>query len=67
MRSAFLRGVEFLRELESDSVEGQGKTVKNPGSSTSERMEGISGVPKNTAQLKPVIDQLMSKVVVIAI
>jgi hypothetical protein len=67
MHSAFWRGVELLREPESDSVEGQGQTVENRGKSTSERMEDISGVPKNVAQLKPVIDQLMSKVVVIAI
>lgn len=66
MRSAFWRGVELLREPESDSVEGQGKTVENPGKSTSERMEGITGVPKNTARLKSVLDELMSKVVVIA-
>lgn len=70
MHSAFWRGVELLREPESNdsnSVEGQGQTVENLGKSTSERMEGISGVPKNAAQLKELMEQLMSKVAVITI
>jgi hypothetical protein len=45
---------------ESDSLQCQGE---NSGKSTSEHMEGISGVPKNVTQLKPVIDQLVRKVI----
>jgi hypothetical protein len=67
MRSAFWRGVELLREPESDSVEGQGQTVEDPGRSTSECIEGVSGVPKNVTQLKPVIDELLDKVIMAAI
>src|SRR6267378_4971797 len=66
MQSAFWRGIERLRAPGSDSVQCQGKTAENSGKSTSEHMEGISGVPKNVAQLKPVIDQLMQKVIAIA-
>jgi len=67
MRSAFKRGVELLSEPESDSVQGQGRTVENPSESEFEHMEGISGVPKNVTQLKPIIDKLMCKVIMITI
>jgi hypothetical protein len=66
MRSAFWRGIEHLRAPESDSVQCQGKTAENSGKSASEHMEGISGVPKNVTQLKPVIDKLMRKVIMFA-
>jgi hypothetical protein len=65
MRSAFRKGVDLLSEPESDSVQSQGKNIKRE--STSKRMEGISRVPKNVTQLKPVINKLMRKVVLIAI
>jgi hypothetical protein len=64
MRSAFRRGVELLSEPESDSVQSEGKSA---GKSASEQMEGIDRVPKNVAQLKPIIDKLMCKVIVIAV
>jgi hypothetical protein len=67
MRSAFKRGVELLSGPKSDSVGSQGKAVQNPSESASEHMEGIGGVPKNVAQIKPVIDKLMRKVIMIAI
>jgi hypothetical protein len=60
MHSAFWRGIERLGMPESDSLQCQGE---NSGKSTSEHMEGISGVPKNVTQLKPVIDQLVRKVI----
>jgi hypothetical protein len=65
MQSAFWRGIERLGAPESDSVQSQGQTAvaDNSGKSTSEHLEGISGVPKNVAQLQPVIDQLMRKVI----
>ncbi len=63
MQSAFWRGIERLRAPESDAVQSQGQTADNSGKSTSEHLEGISGVPKNVAQLQPVIDQLMRKVI----
>lgn len=66
MHSAFWRGIERLGAPEPSSVQCQEKTAENSGKSTSEHMEGISGVPKNVAQLKPVIDQLMQKVFIIA-
>lgn len=66
MHSAFWRGIERLRAPESDSVQSRGETSENSGKPTSEHMEGISGVPKDVAQLKPVIDQLMQKVIIIA-
>ena len=67
MRSAFWRGIELLEAPESDSVQSQGETIDNTGKSRSECMEGISGVPKNAVQLKPVMDQLIHKVMVITI
>jgi hypothetical protein len=66
MQSAFWRGIERLRAPDSDSVQCQGETAENSGKSTSEHMEGIRGVPKNVTQLKPVIDQLMQKVIMTA-
>jgi hypothetical protein len=67
MRSAFRRGVELLSEPESDAAQSQGKAIENPGKSAFEHMEGIGAVPKNTIELKFVIDKLMSKVIVMAI
>ena len=67
MRSAFCRGIELLSEQESGSVQSQEKVVENPPKSTSEYMEGISGVPKNVTQLKPILGELMHKVIVAAI
>ena len=67
MRSAFKRGVELLSESESDTVQSQGKTVEVPGKSAAEHTEGIGRAPKNLTQLKPVINELMRKVNMIAI
>lgn len=67
MHSAFERGVELLSGPESDPVQGHGKTAESPSESASENMEGIGGVPKNWTQLKPVINELTRKVIMIAI
>jgi hypothetical protein len=67
VQSAFRRGVELLSEPESDSVQSQGQTVEGHSKSTFEHIEGIGKVPKNAPQLKPVIDKLMRKVIIIAI
>ena len=67
MRSAIRRGLELLNEPESDSVQSRGQTVEAHSKSTFEHMEGIGRVPKNAAQLKPVIDKLISKVIMIVI
>lgn len=67
MRFAFRRGVELLNELESDTVQSQGQTIEGCSKSTSEHMGGIGRIPKNAAQLEPVIDKLMRKVIMIAI
>ena len=69
MHSAFKRGVELLSEPESDSVQYQGQATEGPSrsSSSSEHIEGINGVPKNATQLKPIINELMHKVIMIAI
>ena len=67
MRSAFRRGVEILNDRASDSVQNQGNPTGNPGKPAPENLEGISVVPKNVTQLKPVIDKLMQKVISIAI
>jgi hypothetical protein len=67
MCSAFRRGVELLNKPESDTVQSQGQTVEGYSKSTSEHMEDIGRVPKNAAQLEPVIDKLMRKVIMIAI
>jgi hypothetical protein len=67
MCSAFWKGIEFLSASESGTAQSQEQTVENPGKSASEHMEGMSGVPKNVAQLKPIIDELMRKVIVVAI
>jgi hypothetical protein len=68
MHSAFQRGVELLSELKSSAVQSweQPFMVENP-LSTSEHMKSICGVPKNVAQLKPVIDKLICKVIATAI
>jgi hypothetical protein len=65
MRSAFKKGVELLSEPESDSVRSQGQSSGNLRECASEDWEGI-GVPKNATQLKPVIDKLMDKAIIIA-
>jgi len=68
MCSAFQRGIELLSELKSSTVQSREQPfiVENP-LSTSEHMESICGVPKNVAQLKPVIDKLIRKVIATAI
>lgn len=65
MGSAFKRGVELLSERESDSVQHQRQAADGLGGSSSsfEHMEGISGVPKNATQLKPIINELLRKVI----
>jgi hypothetical protein len=65
MHSAFWKGVELLSEPESDSVQSEGQNLETE--STSKRMEGIGRVPKNVTQLKPVVNELMRKVIMIAI
>jgi hypothetical protein len=67
MRSAFWKGIEFLSVPESGTAQSQEQTIENPGKSACEHIEGMSGVPKNVTQLKPVIDKLMRKVITIAI
>ena len=67
MHSAFWRGIDILSASGTDSAQSQGQTVENPGRSASEHMEAIGGVPKNVTQLKPVIDKLMCKVILIVI
>jgi hypothetical protein len=67
MQSAFCRGVELLSAPESGSIQSQGKMVESSPKSSSGHMEDISGVPKNVTQLKPVIDKLMRKVIMIPI
>ena len=67
MHSAFSRGVELLSEQELDSAQSQEPTVENPSEFASVNMEGICRVPKNVTQLKPVMDKLMCKVIMIAI
>jgi hypothetical protein len=67
MHSAFRRGVELLSEPESDSVRRLGKIAENPSESTSKCMESTGWVPKNVMELKPVIEKLIQKVIIIAI
>jgi hypothetical protein len=67
MRSAFKRGIELLSEPESDSAQSQGKTMESASKYASECLEGVGGVPKNVTQLKPAIDKLMSKAIMITI
>jgi len=67
MRSAFKTGIEFLSEPEPGSVQSQGKPVDSSRISASECIEGIDGVPKNVDQLRPFINELMRKVIAIAI
>ena len=67
MRSTFRRGIELLSEQESDTSQSQEQTAKNV-ESASENIEGVcGGVPRNVTQLKPVINELMRKMVMIAI
>jgi len=67
MHSGFCRGIELLSTQESGSVQSQEKVVESPPKSASEHMGDISGVPKNVTQLKPILGQLMHKVIMIAI
>ena len=67
MHSDFCRGIKILAALVADSSQSKGQTVENPDKSISGDMEGISGVPKNVTKLKPVMDELMCKVITIAI
>jgi len=67
MHPAFCRGIELLSTQESGSIQIQGKAVEAPPKFALEHMEGISGVPKNITQLRPILDELMRKVIVIAI
>ena len=67
MRSALRRGIELLSAPETDSVQSQGQTIQNSGKSASEHMKVIDGIPKNVTQLKPDIDKLMCKVILIVI
>ena len=69
MRSAFWRGVELLSEPKSTSVQSREQPfmVESPPEPTSEHTESICGVPKNVAQLKPVIDKLIHKAIMTAI
>jgi len=67
MYSDFCRGIEILAALAADSPQSKGQTVENPDKSISGDMEGIGGVPKNVTKLKPVMDELMCKVITIAI
>lgn len=64
MHAAFRRGIELLSEPESNSVQGQSSGILREYSS--EDVEGI-GVPKNVTQLKPVISELMRKVIIFPI
>ena len=63
MRSAFKVGIELLSKVESDSVQSQGKSVESSGMSTSECIEGIAWIPRNVTRLKPIINELMRKVI----
>jgi len=65
MRSAFWRGVALLEESEVDGQLGQGPTAGPPN--TLAHAEGISEVPRNIALIKPAIDKLMEKVILIMI
>jgi hypothetical protein len=67
MNSAFCRGIDLLSAQEPGFVQGQGKAVESHLKSVSEHMKGISGVPKNVMQLQSVLDELTSKVIMIAI
>jgi hypothetical protein len=69
MCSAFKRGIELLSEQESDSVQSQRNSGDGESSTlpVPEHIEGVVRVPKNVTQLKPLIQKLMRKVIVIAI
>ena len=67
MCSAFKTGIELLSEPEPGSIQTQGKPVDSSSISASEHTEGIVGVPKNVAQLKPIINELLRKVMAISI
>ena len=69
MRGAFWKGVELLGEPKSGSAQSREQpfTAETPPESTSEHTEGICGVPKNVAQLKPAIDELIRKVILTVI
>ena len=67
MLSALSMGIELLSKLESDSAQSQGKPIESSGKSTSEYIEGITWIPKNVTRLKPIIGELMRKVIIIVI
>jgi hypothetical protein len=69
MRFAFKRGIKLLTEPGSDSVQSQKNPVDGESSSipASGHTEGIVKVPKNVTQLKPAINKLMCKVIMIAV
>jgi hypothetical protein len=70
MRSAFCRGVELLSASEPGSIQSRGQVVESSPKSASGHLEdisGVTGVPQNVTDLKPVIDQLMRKVITIAV
>jgi hypothetical protein len=59
--------VKLLNEPESDSVQSQRQTLKNSSKSASKHPEWIDGISKNVTQLKPIINKLMHKVIMITI
>ena len=65
MHSAFKKGIKLLSEPESDSVWSQGQSLANLRERAFEDWKGTE-VPKNATQLKPIIDKLINKVIIIA-
>ena len=65
IHSALGRGVQLLSEGELGSLQNQRQ--HSQGKSEPENLKGIGGVPKNAAQLKPAIDNLIRKVIEITI
>jgi hypothetical protein len=63
MCSAFWKGIELLSRQGSDSVQSPGEMIE--GDSTSKQIKGISRVPKNVTRLKPVVNKLIRKVIII--
>jgi len=67
MCSALRRVIELLSVPETDLVQSQGQTIQNSSKSASEHMKVIDGIPKNVTQLKPNIDKLICKMILIVI
>jgi hypothetical protein len=65
MHSALQKGIEILSVPQSGTAQSQEQTVENSSKSVSHHMDGMGGVPKNVTQLKPVIDKLMSCIIII--